>query len=108
MYHCNYHSYSVSVAGLRTPLDVLLLPPHELARKLQLTDAQHIIDIVSRAIAPVPTILNSASKIASERITTGDDALDTLLGGGFATGAIWEVAGERWGINKHMEIASDL
>ena len=93
----NVHSpqYIVVVVGLKTALDVLVLPPQELAQKLQVADAQDIIDAISRAIAPRPVIIDSSFVSTSESISTGDDAFDGLLGGGIVTGAIWEVVGER-------------
>jgi hypothetical protein len=83
------------IAGLLTPLDVLVLPHQELARKLHVVDARHIIDAISRAIAPQPVIIDNSFKSTAESISTGDDAFDALLGGGITTGAIWEVVGER-------------
>ncbi|KAF9519165.1 hypothetical protein BS47DRAFT_1388304 [Hydnum rufescens UP504] len=82
------------IAGLLTPLDVLVLPHQELARKLHVVDAHHIIDAISRAIAPQPVIIDNSFKGTAESIATGDDAFDALLGGGITTGAIWEVVGE--------------
>jgi DNA repair protein RAD57 len=74
---------------------VLVLPPQDLARKLQVADAQDIIDAISHAIASPPVVIDSSYTSTSESISTGDDAFDALLGGGIVTGAIWEVVGER-------------
>lgn len=83
--------------GIRTALDVLCLTSKELARRLQVPDARHITEKVAKALAPPPQLLGGPSyKDLRERITTGDANLDSLIGGGIVTGAIWEIVGERF------------
>lgn len=84
------------LVGLRTAIDVLCLMPNELARRLQIPDAQHITDKIAKALAPVPELIGGPNYVNSrEKMSTGDPNLDVILGGGVLTGAIWEVVGER-------------
>lgn len=83
--------------GIRTALDVLCLTSNELARRLRIPDARHITEKVANALAPSPQLVSGPShKDSRERISTGDANLDSLIGGGIVTGAIWEIVGERF------------
>lgn len=91
-----YSELTGELAGIRTAVDVLCLTSDELARRLRLPDAHHITEKVAKALAPSPQLIGDPSyKDPRERITTGDANLDSLLGGGIVTGAIWEIVGER-------------
>lgn len=54
---------------------------------------------VCRAIPAAPTstlaALLDADEVPDAVFTTGDETLDEALGGGFRTGMVWEVCGER-------------
>lgn len=82
----------------------------ELARRLQIPDASHITQKLAKALAPKPEIIRGPGvewKDPTERISSGDVDLDSLLGGGITTGGIWELAGERFGL-KTANIPSSI
>src|SRR5271155_5510870 len=89
-------------AGLQV-VDLLTLDVFEIHRRTQLSviDVQNLIRDVITALTG--TIEGECSKTAEERsqelalLTTGDEKMDALFGGGISTGALTEVTGERYG-----------
>lgn len=97
----------LTAAGLVTAADVLLAAPADLAKKLrnysgvpvQIPD---LVQAVAQAISPqVHSVSSLISSSESEEstvpnfISTGDAALDAMLGGGVRVGTITDIAGER-------------
>jgi DNA repair protein RAD57 len=88
-------------AGLHV-VDLLTLDVFEIHRRTQLSviDVQNLVrDVI---IALIGTIEGECIRTAEERsrelafLTTGDEKLDDLLGGGIPTGSLTEVSGERY------------
>jgi DNA repair protein RAD57 len=87
-------------AGLQT-VDLLTLDAFEIHRRTQLSviDVRKLVKDVIDALTH--TLEHGLIKTAEERtrdfafITTGDKALDALLGGGIPTGSLTEITGER-------------
>lgn len=75
---------------------MLLLSQDEISKrtKLSLVDTESITQTLSHQILPVPERVSSSQPVGLERFTTGDEALDELLGGGLRTGVVWELSGE--------------
>ena len=88
-------------AGLQV-VDLLTLDVFEIHRRTQLSviDVQNLVRDVITALTG--TIEEECTKTAEERnaelefLTTGDETIDQLLGGGIPTGALTEVTGERF------------
>ena len=82
-------------------VDLLTLDVFEIHRRTQLSviDVQNLVRDVITALTG--TIEEECTKTAEERnaelefLTTGDETIDQLLGGGIPTGALTEVTGER-------------
>lgn len=98
----------LTAAGLATASDVLLATPADLAKKLRSTSGAPVqipdlVQAVAQAIAPrVHTALSLFTPAVGvvegaipTFISTGDAALDSMLGGGVRVGAITEITGER-------------
>ena len=88
-------------AGLQT-VDLLTLDVFEVHRRTQLSviDAQNLVrDVISRLTR---TVESEQVKTAEERyqrfscLTTGDEKINELLGGGIPIGSLTEVTGERY------------
>lgn len=87
-------------AGLQV-VELLMLDVFEIHRRTQLSviDVQNLVRDVIAALTA--SIEGGGTKTAEERslelefLTTGDEKLDQLLGGGIPTGALTEVTGER-------------
>ena len=92
-------------AGLQV-VDLLTLDAFEIHRRTQLSviDVQNLVRDVITALTG--TIEGECIKTAEERsqelavLTTGDEKVDVLLGGGISTGALTEVTGERYGRSR--------
>jgi DNA repair protein RAD57 len=87
-------------AGLQT-VDLLTLNVYEIHRRTQLSIIE-VQDLVRDVIAALSeTLENEQIKTADERLqdlaflTTGDEGINGLLGGGIPTGSLTEVTGER-------------
>lgn len=88
----------MDVASVQTVFDLLLKPPSELAKKCkvwQLTDVNRIIDLVCNELCEEPVILCHGLHQKDDQFTTGEPQLDETLGGGFQTGVLWEICGEK-------------
>lgn len=80
--------------------DLILAPAQDVAKKCRVSplEIKAIVDIVCES-NPI-----QARKLADllsapnwhGTCTSGDPALDVALGGGFRTGMIWEIVGERF------------
>jgi DNA repair protein RAD57 len=88
-------------AGIQTA-DLLTLDVFEIHKRTQLSiiDAQNLIkDVISTLES---SIEKEIGKTAVDRLnefgflTTGDEKIDQLLGGGIATGSLTEITGERY------------
>ena len=94
-------------AGLQT-IDLLTLDIFEIHRRTQLSviDVQILVKDVISALAD--TVERDAKNI-EERfqafgfLTTGDDKIDELLGGGIPVGSLTEVTGERYVFAIHIK-----
>ncbi len=77
--------------------ELVLAFPQDVAKQLRLSlsDSQKIIDGVCNELSPVPRDLEEYTSEKQSKFTTGDAALDTMLGGGIQTGMVWELVGER-------------
>ncbi|TCD66472.1 hypothetical protein EIP91_001352 [Steccherinum ochraceum] len=82
--------------GISSVSDLLLTPPPELAKKCRLAvhDIQSLVDAVCEVLASAPLRLDDEALQEAEFFTTGDQALDEVLGGGIRTGMLWEIVGE--------------
>jgi len=88
-------------AGLHT-VDLLTLDVLEIHRRTQLSviDVQNLVKDVITAL----NIPDDAIKTGTERleeftfITSGDEKINVLLGGGIPTAALTEVTGERYSV----------
>ncbi|CAK9786409.1 unnamed protein product [Cutaneotrichosporon oleaginosum] len=105
-------------AGLATASDVLLAAPADLAKKLRSTSGVPIqipdlVQAVAQAIAPqvhtAATLLTPPSEVEEGAVptfvSTGDAALDSMLGGGVRVGAITEITGESAAGKSHLTLA---
>ena len=87
-------------AGLQT-VDLLTLNVYEIHRRTKLSVIE-VQDLVRDVIAALSdTLENGQIKTAEERLqdfaflTTGDERINGLLGGGIPTGSLTEITGER-------------
>src|SRR5579862_6296264 len=88
-------------AGLQM-VDLLTLDVFEIHRRTQLSviDVQNLVKDVISALAG--TVESELVKTAEERhqefvfLTTGDEKINELLGGGIPIGSLTEVTGERY------------
>ena len=84
--------------ALITTTDLLTLEPSEIARRARIPAAetrrlvQHAVTLLRRELQPQTW----RSRSTPQFISTLDATLDDALGGGFPTGHIVEVAGERY------------
>ncbi len=88
----------MDAASVQTVSDLLLKPPAELANKCkawQLKDINTIIDLVCNELNEEPTTLRDGRYVDDRMFTTGESQLDETLGGGFRTGMLWEICGEK-------------
>lgn len=85
---------------IATVSDLILAPAQDVARKCRVSplEIKAIVDIVcesnpiqARTLADLLSPLNRHGNC-----TSGDPTLDVALGGGFRTGMIWEIVGERF------------
>ncbi|KAI0747904.1 P-loop containing nucleoside triphosphate hydrolase protein [Daedaleopsis nitida] len=76
--------------------DLLLKKPCEAAKKCKLTlkEMDHIMSSICKELEKPPTLLRDVADVGEEQFTTGDPAIDDVLGGGIRTGMIWEISGE--------------
>ncbi|KAG9104653.1 hypothetical protein FRC06_000417 [Ceratobasidium sp. 370] len=91
------------LANLKNYIDIVTLSASDLATKLHvpLERAQTVLKHVHAAYAPSMTVIDLDSTgdkttpdMAGSTFTSGDEALDNLLGGGIIVGQITEVTGE--------------
>ncbi|KZT28596.1 hypothetical protein NEOLEDRAFT_859860 [Neolentinus lepideus HHB14362 ss-1] len=84
-------------ANILSASDVLLLSIAELVKKCKMTpaDADAIRDRVCKAYRKPTSLLEEVAHHGQETFTTGDARLDQVLGGGYTTGMLWELTGER-------------
>ena len=76
----------------------MLTPSQGIAKRCKISplDIGRIKDTVFQAV-PLPLQrLDTLDVNEDEQFTTGDEILDSALGGGVRTGMIWEVVGERY------------
>lgn len=90
------HLRLCSTGGFVTASDVLLFPLSDISKRCRLPPhaVQAIVDSIAGALARPPSLLRDVVRNGSELITTGDAALDEMLGGGIRVGMIWEFVGE--------------
>ncbi|CAE6537086.1 unnamed protein product [Rhizoctonia solani] len=90
-------------ANLKNYIDVVTLPASDLATKLRvpLEKAQTILQQIHSAFTPKINVVklddtegNAVVELLGRTFTTGDDAIDNLLGGGIAIGQVHEITGE--------------
>jgi hypothetical protein len=118
------HSELICSANYLNAQDVLLPPLPDLSRrlKIRLPEAQALVSAICRAITPRTSVVSTlpvgtgaydgagavsrpgkrkrrngygAEHESESWIRTGDEGLDTLLGGGIRIGCITEIVGER-------------
>ena len=88
-------------AGLQV-VDLLTLDVFEIHRRTQLSviDVQNLVkDVIAALTGTIETeCTKTAEEISQESafLTTGDEKVDELLGGGIPAGALTEVTGERY------------
>ena len=86
------------VASVQTVSDLLLKPPSDLVQKCKvwhLKDINAIIDLVCNELHQEPSTLPDGAHHQDGKFTTGEFQLDQTLGGGFRTGMLWEICGEK-------------
>lgn len=90
------HPVRCFAGGLVTVSDVLLFPFSDVSQRCRLAPqaVQEIVDSIARELGRPPSLLSDVVRNGSEVITTGDAALDEMLGGGIRVGMIWEFVGE--------------
>ena len=81
-------------------LDLLVTSPQELSRRCGLPplEIKAITELACKGFAPEAQTLGewiSYRGDAQGWVTTGDQTLDRVLGGGVRTGMVWEFVGER-------------
>jgi DNA repair protein RAD57 len=88
--------YTTYTDGFLTASDVLLTPVFEISQKCRLAPqaVQEVVSAVARALNRPPRLLRDIVRDGSQVITTGDTALDRILGGGIRAGMVWEFVGE--------------
>lgn len=88
-----------SIADYIEASEIVNAAPSDVLRKLKYADIQQVNEIVQvlcQDVAPKShTIGCMIEEDHQNWITTGDDGIDKLLGGGIRTGLITEVCGER-------------
>ncbi|KAG9015461.1 hypothetical protein FRB94_000066 [Tulasnella sp. JGI-2019a] len=90
------HKNLLLKANFEDAADILLHSQDDISKrtKLSLPEIEAIVHSISHEILDPPRRICKTETLGFERFTTGDQALDDLLGGGLRTGAVWEVAGE--------------
>lgn len=90
-------AHTRSLAKILTVHDLLLTPPSVISKQSRLPpfEVQQIVQVVCKESFSPPRLLRDVKRQSDEKITTGDAALDHALGGGFRTGMLWEIVGER-------------
>ena len=93
-------------ASILTVADLVLQSPADIAKRcrIQLYDAQVLLNTVCDALAPELHSLANPALLKDETFTTGDPLIDSLFGGGIRTGKLWEVVGERCAILRVMPV----
>ncbi|CAE6408664.1 unnamed protein product [Rhizoctonia solani] len=89
-------------ANLKAYIDVVTLSASDLATKLRvpLEKAQTILQQIHSAFAPKTSVIKlddtegATHDLLGCTFTTGDEAIDNLLGGGFTIGQVHEITGE--------------
>ncbi|CEL55755.1 DNA repair protein XRCC3 homolog OS=Arabidopsis thaliana GN=XRCC3 PE=1 SV=1 [Rhizoctonia solani AG-1 IB] len=90
-------------ANLKNYIDVVTLSASDLATKLRvpLEKAQTILQQIHSAFTPETHVVklgdtqeSAKHDLLGSTFTTGDDAIDNLLGGGFTIGQVHEITGE--------------
>ncbi|KAF9066871.1 P-loop containing nucleoside triphosphate hydrolase protein [Rhodocollybia butyracea] len=84
--------------NIKSLSDLILLPPQDIARRCKVSPLE-ILAIVDAVCKVNPVSSSTLEELLSSSTsygicTSGDSILDTVLGGGFRTGMIWEVVGE--------------
>lgn len=91
-------------AGITTVSDVWLQAASDIAKKTRVSveEVQAAIDLLCKETAPrsrrVTTDGGNSGEVVqfASRLTTGDNALDAILGGGIEAHGITEIVGEAW------------
>ncbi|KAF8753528.1 Rad51 [Rhizoctonia solani] len=90
-------------ANLKNYIDVVTLSASDLATKLRvpLEKAQAVLQQIHSAFTPETHVIrlkdaggDPRHDLLGSTFTTGDDAIDSLLGGGFTIGQVHEITGE--------------
>lgn len=83
-----------STANLLHVSDLFLSTTAEIVKKtrLHVHEVERVLDVVS---ANLSRAIQAVSETPPRVLKTGDARLDLALGGGFRTGLLWEIAGER-------------
>jgi DNA repair protein RAD57 len=86
------------IASIKTVADLVLAAPGELSKRLRrpLSEIQQLVQNVSNELAPRISTASTAVGPAHTWFTTGDAALDSIIGGGIRPGMVWEICGERY------------
>ncbi|KAG7092235.1 hypothetical protein E1B28_008601 [Marasmius oreades] len=89
------HKQILRKGNVSTITDLVFTPATELARRCKVSplEIKGIVDAFCQAEPIKPQSLEEASNTTGI-CTTGDDVLDSALGGGVRTGMVWEVVGE--------------
>ncbi|TDL27207.1 hypothetical protein BD410DRAFT_704989, partial [Rickenella mellea] len=90
--------------------ELVLAFPQDVAKQLRLSlsDTQKIVGDVCNELSPAPRDLEEYMAEKQSKFTTGDAALDTMLGGGIQTGMVWELVGERQVASGKTQLALQL
>ncbi|RUS16340.1 hypothetical protein BC937DRAFT_88801 [Endogone sp. FLAS-F59071] len=87
-------------ASFEYPADLLKLPSSDLQKRLRLSenDASELIKVVAHSVYLLQQRASSALALlqrSGQFLTTGDEGMDQVLGGGLLTRGITEIVGER-------------
>ncbi|EIN03673.1 P-loop containing nucleoside triphosphate hydrolase protein [Punctularia strigosozonata HHB-11173 SS5] len=83
--------------NFKTVPDVLCPPPSDVAKRcrVHISEVNRALDAICTELRrPTHPLQDAFDDAVSGTITTADDALDALLGGGIQTGMMWDVSGE--------------
>jgi len=91
-------------ARIATVAEVWLQAPSEIAKKTRVSveEVQAAVNLLCKETAPrslrlTPDEENSREDVQiAAKLTTGDNDLDAILGGGIEVGCITEIVGEAW------------
>ncbi|KAK4684955.1 DNA repair protein RAD57, partial [Tremellales sp. Uapishka_1] len=103
---------SCSRAGLSLASDILLPSPTDLNKKLHFSNLHQVtslVDSVAKLVVPKSnTMLELLAQDEARWLSTGDEGMDLLLGGGLRLGTLTEIVGESASGKSHLSMSLAL